>query len=409
MIDYYETKEHPITRKMVLDAYKKVKSNAGSAGVDGQSIAEFSEHLSRNLYKLWNRMTSGSYFPSSVKEVKIPKSSGGTRSLGIPTVEDRIAQQVVKSYLEPSVENSFHPDSYGYRPGRNAHMALDRAEMRCSNQYEWVVDLDIKGFFDNLDHDLLLKGVQYYTKEKWILLYISRWLKAGVMSEGKQMQNEKGTPQGGVISPLLANIFLHFAFDKWMEKNYSYIRFERYCDDIIVHARSEKQALYIKDKITERLKECKLELNEGKTQIVYCRNENHREKHAKVQFDFLGYTFRPRMCPTKTGIRLMFTRCMSAKSKLKVMGIIRKMNFKRLKIPIQELAKLLNPRVRGWINYYCKTNKWTTSGLWWQIHLRIIRWVMKIRKKSRKDAIFYLQRIYKTNPLLFTHWQLQHP
>lgn len=265
MIDYYETKEHPITRKMVLEAYSRVKSNAGSAGIDGQSLADYSKNLSKNLYKLWNRMTSGSYFPSPVKEVKIPKSSGGTRSLGIPTIEDRIAQQVAKSYLEPKVESSFHPDSFGYRPGRNAHMALERTEMRCSNQYAWVVDLDIKGFFDNLDHDLLMKALQCYTKEKWILLYISRWLKAGVVSESFLKESEIGTPQGGVISPLLANIFLHFAFDKWMEKFHPNIRFERYCDDIIVHARSEKQAMFIKDKIAERLKDCKLQLNESNT------------------------------------------------------------------------------------------------------------------------------------------------
>lgn len=409
MIDYYETKEHPITRKMVLEAYSKVKSNAGSAGIDGQSLADYSKNLSKNLYKLWNRMTSGSYFPFPVKEVKIPKSSGGTRSLGIPTVEDRIAQQVAKSYLEPKVESSFHPDSFGYRPGRNAHMALERTEMRCSNQYAWVVDLDIKGFFDNLDHDLLMKAVQYYTKEKWILLYISRWLKAGVMSEGLLKEREIGTPQGGVISPLVANIFLHFAFDKWMEKFHPNIRFERYCDDIIVHARSEKQAMFIKDKIAERLKDCKLELNEGKTRMVYCRNENHREKHEQVQFDFLGYTFRPRLCPTKKGIRLLFTPCMSSKAKVRVLENVRKLNIKRMKIPIQELANILNPRIRGWMNYYCKINKWTTTGLWWQIHLRIIKWVMKIRKMSKKDAIFFLKRIYKTNHFLFVHWQMQQP
>ncbi len=409
MIDYYETKEHPITRKMVLEAYSKVKSNAGSAGIDGQSLAAYSENLSGKLYKLWNRMTSGSYIPSPVREVKIPKSSGGTRCLGIPTVEDRIAQQVVKSYLEPKVESSFHPDSFGYRPGRNAHMALLSTEMRCTNQYAWVVDLDIKGFFDNLNHELLMKALQHYTKEKWILLYISRWLKAGVVSEGKLKEKEIGTPQGGLISPLLANIFLHFAFDKWMEKYYSYIRFERYCDDIVVHARSEKQALYIKDKIAERLNQCKLSLNESKTQIVYCRNENHREQHKKVQFDFLGYTFRPRMCPTKKGVRLLFTPCMSSKAKVRVLESIRKLNIKRMKVPIQELAQHINSRVRGWMGYYCKINKWTTTGLWWRLHLNIIRWVKKIRKTSKKNAIFYLKRIYKSNPILFVHWQMQHP
>lgn len=216
MIDYYETKQHPITKEMVLDAYKKVKSKKGSAGVDEQSLQDFGENLSGNLYKIWNRMTSGSYFPPVVKEVRIPKKTGGFRSLGIPTVSDRIAQQVIKSYLEPKVDSSFHSDSYGYRPRKSAHQALEKAVSR-SGYYSWVVDLDIRGFFDNIDHTLLMKAVKRYTKEGWVLMYIERWLKAGVSWNGEIAKRTNGTPQGGVISPLLANIFLHFAFDKWMQ------------------------------------------------------------------------------------------------------------------------------------------------------------------------------------------------
>ena len=300
MIDYYETKAHPITKRMVLEAYRKVKSSGGSAGVDEQSLCDYSEKLPQNLYKLWNRMTSGSYMPSALKKVMIPKESGGKRTLGIPTVEDRIAQQVVKAYLEPKVDGTFHDDSYGYRPGKNAQQAMNSVEKRCSSKYSWVVDLDIKSFFDTIDHDLMMKAVEHYTNEKWILLYVSRWLKIGTMDENEVVGKRlNGTPQGGVISPLLANIYLHFAFDKWMELKHPYIRFERYCDDIIIHTRSRKQAEFIKDKISERLTQCKLQLNESKTQIVYCRNYNHLEKGDKVQFDFLGYTFRPRFCPTK--------------------------------------------------------------------------------------------------------------
>ena len=409
MIDYYETKAHPITRKMVWEAYKKVKSKGGSAGIDEQSLENYAVKLPENLYKLWNRMSSGSYFPLPVKEVKIPKSSGGSRTLGIPTVEDRIAQQVVKSYLEPKVDSSFHPDSYGYRPGRNAHQAISSAASRCASYYSWVVDLDIKGFFDNLDHELMMKALQYYTTEKWVLLYVERWLKTGTEGKAGIETRKKGTPQGGVISPLLANIFLHFGFDKWMERTYPYIRFERYCDDLIIHAQTEKQAEFIKDKISQRLKECKLELNEGKTHIVYCRNEHHRERHGLVQFDFLGYTFRPRYCPTQKGLQLMFSPCMSARAKVKVLEAIRKMNIKRLKVSIQELAKILNPKIRGWINYYCAVNKWTTVGLWWRLHQRIVRWVMKIRKKSKTSAVKWLKEIYKSQPTLFAHWQLQRP
>ena len=301
MIDYYETKAHPITRKMVWEAYKKVKSKGGSAGIDEQSLENYAVKLPENLYKLWNRMSSGSYFPLPVKEVKIPKSSGGSRTLGIPTVEDRIAQQVVKSYLEPKVDSGFHPDSYGYRPGRNAHQAIASAASRCSSYYSWVVDLDIKGFFDNLDHELMMKALQYYTMEKWVLLYVERWLKTGTEGKGGMETREKGTPQGGVISPLLANIFLHFAFDKWMERTYPYIRFERYCDDLIIHAQTEKQAEFIKDKISHRLKECKLELNESKTHIVYCRNDHHQGRHRLMQFDFLGTLLGPGSVGHKRG------------------------------------------------------------------------------------------------------------
>jgi len=299
MIDYYETKTNPITKKMVLDAYKKVRENGGSAGVDEQTLADYVKNLPKNLYKLWNRLASGSYFPAPVKEVKIPKKPKGFKSLGIPTVEDRIAQQVIKSYLEPKVDPSFHPDSYGYRPGKSAHDALSMADKRC-HEFKWVLDIDIKGFFDNLDHALLLKGLEHYTREKWVILYVKRWLKAGVLLQDNAfVKREMGTPQGGVISPLLANIYLHFTFDKWIEKYYSYIRFERYCDDVIIHCNSQFQAAFIKGVITKRFKECRLELNEGKTHMVYCRNQYRKEKHKMVSFDFLGYTFRPRMWKTK--------------------------------------------------------------------------------------------------------------
>ena len=355
-------------------------------------------------------MTSGSYMPFPVKEVKIPKKSGGERSLGIPTVEDRIAQQVIKNYLEPKVDGSFHENSYGYRPGKSAHQAIAKTEMRCSKEYPWVIDLDIKSFFDSIDHELMMKGVAHYTQEKWVLLYVERWLKAGVVkAKGVVGERVNGTPQGGVISPLLANIFLHFAFDKWMELKHPFIRFERYCDDIIIHCRTEKQAEFIKDKISQRLAQCKLELNEGKTQIVYCRNKNHFEKHCNVQFDFLGYTFRPRYCPTKEGWRLLFTPCMSQVAKTKVLQDIKWMNIRQQTGTIQQLASMINPKVRGWINYYCKVNKWTTGIVWWTLHLRIVKWIKKIRKMSTNKVVKWLKSIFARQPDLFAHWQLQRP
>jgi group II intron reverse transcriptase/maturase len=408
MIDYYETKTHPITKKMVLEAYKKVKSNGGSAGVDQQSLECYAKDLKGNLYKLWNRMTSGSYFPTAVREVIIPKKSGGERSLGIPTINDRIAQEVVKSYLEPKVDHNFHRDSFGYRQGKNAHQALEIAKSRC-RRYDWVIDMDIKGFFDNIDHELVMKALAVYTKEKWVVMYAERWLKMGVMRDGKISEREKGTPQGGVISPLLANIFMHFVFDKWMERQFPSLRFERYCDDVIVHCRSQKEASFVKWKITTRLKECKLELNEEKTHTVYCRDLNRREKHKQVSFDFLGYTFRPRLHNTKDGLLLRYGPCMSIKAKTAVVDKLRSLRIHRLKVTIEELSELLNPMLRGWVNYYCTFNKWSTKALWMLLNDRLVKWLKNRRKFNRKRAFRWLKVVYKMRPNLFAHWQIAHP
>ena len=409
MIDYYETKTNPITKKMVLEAYKKVRDNGGSAGVDQQGLEGYAKNLQKNLYKLWNRLTSGSYFPSPVREVKIPKKSGGFRSLGIPTVEDRIAQQVVKSYLEPLIDHTFHPDSYGYRPGKSAHHAIETADKRC-REFKWVLDVDIKGFFDNIDHELLIKGLERYTKEKWVMMYVKRWLNARILSsENVIMDRETGTPQGGVISPLLANIYLHFTFDKWIEKHYPHIRFERYCDDIIIHCVSQSQTEFIKRAIAKRFNECKLELNESKTHIVYCKNRFRKEKFKKVSFDFLGYTFRPRLWNAKSGLMLAFSPCMSQQAKKAVRNKIRGMALYRFQVPIQELAKTLNPKLRGWINYYCKYNKWSTHGLWTFVNRRIAKWLWENRKFPIRKAFRWLHGVFKTQPNLFAHWELAHP
>lgn len=408
MIDYYETKEHPITKKMVLEAYKKVKANNGSAGIDQHNLESYGKDLKGNLYKLWNRMTSGSYFPQGVREVQIPNKSGGERGLGIPTVSDRIAQEVVKSFLEPQVDSTFHADSYGYRKGKDAHQALQVATNRCRH-YAWVIDMDIKGFFDNIDHDLLLKGLRYYTNEKWVLMYVERWLTVGVWKDGVIHKRTKGTPQGGVISPLLANIFMHFTFDKWMERRFPTLRFERYCDDVIVHCRSQKEASFVKYEITRRLKQCKLELNEQKTHTVYCRDVNRKEPHKNVSFDFLGYTFRPLLSNTKNGLLLLYGACMSTTAKKAVIDKIRSLRVHRLKVSIERLSELLNPMLSGWINYYCKFNKWTTSRLWTLINIRMAKWLKAQRKFNKKRAFRWLKNIFKTRPGLFAHWQIARP
>ncbi len=408
MIDYYETKAHPVTKKMVWEAYKSVRANRGSAGIDQVSLDDYEKDLKGNLYKLWNRLTSGSYFPDNVREVQIPKKSGGYRGLGIPTVSDRVAQQVVKSYLEPKVDGKFHADSYGYRRGKSAHDALETAKQRCY-KYRWVIDLDIKGFFDNIDHDLMMKALKQFTNEKWMLLYVERWLKVGVVSAEGTTARTKGTPQGGVISPLLANIYLHFTFDKWMEKHNSHIVFERYCDDIIIHCRTLREAEIMKEVIRQRFQACKLELNDGKTHVVYCKNAGHREKHDKVSFGFLGYTFRPRVWKYKERTVLAFGPCMSQQSKQAARDKLRGLGLHRNRGTIGEIADKINPMIRGWMNYYCRYNKWSTVSLWKFVNRRLILWIKRCRGFSTVRAFRWLRGIYNNQPGLFAHWTLCKP
>jgi group II intron reverse transcriptase/maturase len=411
MIDYFETKEHPITRKMVLDAFREIKSNSQASGVDGVSVSNYAENLQANLYKLWNRLTSGSYFPQLVREKSIPKGNGKMRRLGIATVDDRIAQQVVRAYLEPKMEPTFHNDSYGFRKGRSAHQAIRNAMKRCS-WHSWVIDLDISNYFDTIDHDLLLKALEKYTEERWVLMYISRWLKAGILQEdGKIKERHEGTIQGGVISPLLANMFLHFVFDKWMERYYPAIKFERYCDDIIVHCKSEKQAMFIKAMIVKRLSECKLSVNEQKSKVVFCKNPKNKGCVTAVsaRFEFLGYAFKPTLTPTRDGVLLLTTPVMSNASQKKVMDKIRAMKLYRKKCKIQRLAKEINERMIGCIHYYCAFGKWATKKLWSQLNMVLIKWIMCNRGWGFKKALKWIKSCYKSQPLLFMHWAIQKP
>ena len=292
-----ESKTVPISKEMVRAAYRKVKSNQGSAGVDRESLEEFQQDLSGNLYKIWNRLASGSYHPQPVKEVEIPKANGGKRKLGIPTVSDRIAQQVIKSYLEPRLEAVFHEDSYGYRPLKSAHQAIKQVQENVRT-YSWVVDMDIKSFFDEVDHELLMKALDRHVSEKWVKLYIRRWLESPVQTkDGRLLQKQgKGTPQGGVISPLLANLYLHYVLDRWLELHYPTVAFVRYADDVVVHCQSEEQAQEVLQGIRARLQECHLSLNETKTKILYCKDYRKKEKKEYGnKFDFLGFSFQPRM------------------------------------------------------------------------------------------------------------------
>ena len=308
-------KPFAITKREVWEAYQQVRSNRGAAGVDGESLEMFERNLADNLYQLWNRMSSGTYFPPPVREVLIPKADGGQRALGVPTVADRIAQTVVKRTLEPLAEPHFDEDSYGYRPGKRAHDAVDRARVRCRG-IDWVLDLDIKAFFDSLEHDLVMRAVEWFTKERWVLLYIRRWLEAPILgADGMLRERTKGSPQGGVISPLLANVFMHFAFDRWFRRTLRDACFERYADDIVVHCRTEAGATEALRKIRDRLSKCGLTLHPEKTKIVYCQDARRRKQgYAHTAFDFLSFTFRQRPLKIRGRLEMRFTPAASKKA-----------------------------------------------------------------------------------------------
>jgi len=406
-----KTKPFCISKKSVMAAWERVKANKGAFGVDEESIEDFELNLKSNLYKLWNRMSSGTYFPPPVRAVEIPKSDGQTRLLGIPTVSDRVAQTVAKLYLEPLVEPTFHEDSYGYRPGKSALDAVGTARKRCWRQ-DWCIDLDIKGFFDNLDHELMMKAIKFHTDEKWIHLYIERWLKASLQREdGELIKREKGTPQGGVVSPLLANIFMHYAFDKWMKRRFPEVKFERFADDILAHCSSLKQAERVLEEIRIRLKECGLELHPEKTKIVYCKDVDRKGSYEHERFDFLGYTFRPRLSKNKMGKCFVnFTPAVSQRAANRIRKEIRSWKIHlRSDKNIDDLARMFNAYVQGWVNYYGRYYKSAMYPFLRNIEGYLIRWVMRKYKRfqgHKQRARKWLGCVRKREPRLFVHWRL---
>jgi group II intron reverse transcriptase/maturase len=407
MIDYYETKSQPITRVMVMEAYKKVKANKGAAGIDEVSWQDLDKDLSQQLYKLWNRLASGSYFAKPVRQVAIAKSSGGVRKLGIPTIIDRIAQEVVRTHLERIVEPYFHENSYGYRKGKSQHQAVEMA-MSNGMTHDWVIDLDIKGFFDTIDHQLLLKAVSHYCKDAWVLMYVERWLKAGIVGQdGEYTDSVTGTPQGGVISPLLSNIFLHVVFDSWMQKHHPEKPFERYADDILVHCKTEKQALYVLKMIQRRLDSCKLTVNESKTKIVNLRGISEKKYPRSV--DFLGFSLRPLWSKTSKGNKLMVTSFISRASTTRVLRKFRSYGIHKWRKPIEAIAAKLQPVIRGVMNYYCKIWSSHTRYVWQQLNARLLKWVKWEKGLYKKAAMKWLQTKYREKPCLLPHWQLVHP
>jgi len=406
-----KSKPFDISKQLVWEAYRKVAANKGAAGVDRQSIAEFEQDLKNNLFKLWNRLSSGSYFPPPVRAVEIPKKAGGTRVLGVPTVSDRIAQTVVTMVLEPKVEPVFHPDSYGYRPGRSALHALAMTRRRCWEN-DWVIDLDIKAFFDTIDHSLIMKAVAHHTDLPWVLLYVRRWLAAPMQYlDGKISQRGRGSPQGSAISPLLANLFMHYAFDAWMARTYPGVMFERYCDDVVVHCDSLAQAGLLREAIADRLGQVGLELHPDKTRVVYCKDSNRKGTAESEQFTFLGYTFRPRLAKgAKSGAFFVsFSPAVSRDALTRIRNTIRGWRIhRRSDLGFSEIVAHINQHVAGWIAYYGRFYKSALYVALRGINEYLMRWAMRKYKRlrrSRKRAWLCLKGIYARHPGLLVHWR----
>jgi RNA-directed DNA polymerase len=401
------TKSLPISKRMVWESYGHMKSKRGGAGIDGETIERFDKNMSGNLYKLWNRLSSGSYFPPAVKTVFIPKKDGGQRPLGIPTVSDRIAQGVVKAYLEPNLDVKFVESSYGYRPKKNAHQAVERCQTNCRNK-AWVLDIDIKGFFDAINHELLLEMLAQETQEKWVMLYVERWLKAGVeQADGSILGRTKGTPQGGVISPLLANLYLHNAFDTWMQKYYPSNEFERYADDIVIHCETEKEAQDLQAALKERLLSYDLELHPLKTKIVYCKNYLRKGRGEHRSFTFLGFSFQPKMLKSKvSGQFLAFRAVVSGASKQNIRTSLKAIiGIRRTNWTIERHAQTVNSKIRGWLNYYSKIEKWGISRELSYVNVLLLKWIRnKYRTNSKGKCYDKLRQFQTEQPNLFVHW-----
>lgn len=409
-MNVHVTKPVPITFKMVVDAYGKVKKGGKAVGIDGESWTKFDEGLEDNLYVIWNRLASGTYHPSAVREVEIPKKDGKMRKLGIPTLRDRIAQCVVKEYLEKRIDQQFHEQSYGYRPLKSSRQAIEEVRKNCK-KYDWVIDLDISKFFDEIDHELLMKAVEKMVEEKWAKMYVSRWLKMKIVNKDGEEYDRggKGTPQGGVISPLLANIFLHYALDKWLELNYGHIRFVRYADDMVIHCSTQQEAEQLLLAVKERLEQVGLRLNEKKTQIVYCKDYRRTGKHEKVQFGFLGFSYQPRASRSKyeAGSYSAFTAEISKENQKKIRDEIKgTIYWRNTRLEIGEIAEKLNSKLRGWINYFGLYGKGALRRTMMYLDYRLIKWLgAKHKINGTREATRKLINIMKEQPQMFYHWE----
>lgn len=410
-MNVHVTRTVPITFKMVVDAYSKVKKGGKAVGIDGESWIEFDKDPQRNLYVIWNRLSSGSYHPSAVRETGMPKKDGKMRKLGIPTLRDRIAQCVVKDYLEKKIDQSFHQHSYGYRPLKSSKQAIEQVRKNCIEQ-DWVIDLDIAKFFDEIDHELLMKAVEKMAEEKWVRMYVSRWLQMKIINkEGKEYDRQgKGTPQGGVISPLLSNIFLHYALDKWLEVHYPQTNFVRYADDMVVHCSTKEEAEQILTAIKERLQQVMLRLNEEKTKIVYCKDYRRTQEYEKVQFGFLGFSYQPRKARSKYGTAksyTAFTAEISKENQKKIREQIREtVEWRNTRMELKDIALKLNSKLRGWINYFGLYGKAALRRAMIYLDYRLVKWLQAKHKISGiRKSIINFTTIRNEYPMMFYHWQ----
>ena len=405
------TKPFVIAKRAVWEAYQQVKANRGAAGIDKETIAMFEQNLSRNLYKLWNRMSSGSYFPPPVKQVEIPKAKGGMRKLGIPTVSDRIAQTVVKRAIEPILDPIFHEDSYGYRPGKSAKHAVAVTRKRCW-QYAWVVEFDIKSAFDQIDHDLLMKAVRSHIKEGWMLLYIERWLSAPFeTTAGERLTRERGTPQGGVVSPILMNLFMHYTFDAWMKRIHPSCPFARYADDAVVHCRSRKQAEEVMQSIALRLAECGLTMHPDKSKVVYCKDDKRTATYPHVHFTFLGFTFRPRRAITRHNRRFTgFLPGVSTDALKRMRKEVRGWRIhRRTATTLAELAKQYNPVLRGGWNYFGEFYPSAMHSFAIYFDGKLMQWARrkyKTLERREQASVQWLIKMKNIFPRLFFYWSV---
>jgi group II intron reverse transcriptase/maturase len=409
-MDVHVKKTVPIEYYDVAKAYQKVRKGGKAVGIDQESWADFDKEPERNLYVIWNRLASGSYHPQPVREVEIPKKDGSKRKLGIPTLRDRIAQQVVKDYMEKRIDKLFHENSYGYRPLKSAHQAIEQVRQNTFG-FDWVLDMDISKFFDEVDHDLTLKAVSHVMEEKWVLMYVDRWLKMPVQKQDGTVEPKqgKGTPQGGVISPLLANLYLHFAMDKWLSNHYPTVRFVRYADDVVIHCSTHQQAEQVKEALINRLAEVKLKVNESKTHIAYCKDYRRKESHEKVKFEFLGFSYQPRARKSKRDGKnfMAFTAEISPTNKKRIIQTIRELGaWRDPRVEIQSIAAQLNAKLRGWINYYGLYSKRSLRRALLKVEERLIKWLRKKHKAGTRKARAKLKVIRRENPELFYHWKI---